>query len=550
METALTHADERRLKLVLEAGRSLEEIWALLPTPSDLALTKKREHALERLTQAIHALEQADNENLRRLSFHTRNLNLEMTSRHLATVLVPFERVSGKALRDDQILIDEGDDASILRSVRPLRVIADNLRSAFNVGAVLRTAECFGAEHVSLAGYTPTPDNEKTARTSLGTEKSVSWSSDPNIHDVIVKAKADGYAVVALETAQSAIPLKDFVWPERVALLLGNERFGLDRDVIDQADVILKIPMHGTKNSLNVGVACGIALASWRDHIDQVDRANRSNESSHKAAVTYQPIGTFRSGVVYPYEAPRQGIVDESGHESVIELEDDPQLKLALKDLEGFNRIWLIYDFHQNQNWKPLVLPPRGSHEKRGVFATRSPYRPNSIGLSCVELIRIEERNLVVRGTDLLDGTPILDIKPYVAYADAFNDSKLGWLEGLDADRCVVAFSQAANEKLQWLEENGASNLRGFLKSQLEFDATDSVRKRVEQTSQGFQLAYRTWRANFNLDQSASESGKKAILINDILSGYSGEDLDASEPGFTDRYLDKDLHRKFINRFK
>lgn len=548
MTTPLTHADERRLKLVLEAGRSLEELWAKIPTPADLAATRNREHALERLTQSIHSLEQADSENLRRLSFHTRNLNLEMTTRHLSTVLVPFERLLGKALRDDQILIDEGDDLTVIRNIAPLRLIADNLRSAFNVGAILRTAECFGAEHVSLAGYTPTPVAEKTARTSLGTEKSVSWSSDPNVHDVIYKAKVDGYTVIALETAHSAISIGDFEWPEKVALLLGNERFGLDRDVLDQCDHILKIPMHGVKNSLNVGIACGIAVAAWRSHTDrkrEILKKSSRAEAQDVEQVTYKPIGTFHSHVVHPYEAPRQGVVDESGHESFVKLIGDPQLKLALKDLAGFDRVWLIYDFHQNKNWKPLVLPPRGSHEKRGLFATRSPYRPNSVGLSCVELVHVESDRLVVRGTDLLDGTPILDIKPYVAYADSFPDAKRGWLEGLESGKYRVSFGPRAEEKLKWLESKEAKNIRGFLTSQLEFDPIDADRKRVKQQGRSYRLAYRTWRADFDLEQHEHE-----VTVRDIHSGYTAQELDESTVDYADKHADKDLHRGFKERFK
>lgn len=456
-----------------------------------------------------------------------------MTARHLATILVPFERLSGRALRDDQILIEEGDrslEPEIrAQSIAPLRIVADNLRSAFNVGAILRTAECFGVEHVSLSGYTPTPETDKTARTSLGTEKSVSWSSDANVHEVIRKAKSDGYRIVALETAASAVSLDDFVWPEKTVLLLGNERFGLDRDVLDEADELVKIPMYGMKNSLNVGIACGVALASWRGQLEK-----------RSADITYSSIGIFRSKSVHPYEAPRQAVLDKSENESVIELNANADFTSALKDLDGFDRVWLIYDFHHNENWKPLVLPPRGPHIKRGVFATRSPYRPNSIGLSAVKLLRIHGNKLYVRSTDLLDGTPILDIKPYVAYADSFPDAKLGWLDGLESEKRDVAFAKAAEEKLSWLSENGAVNLRGFLQAQLEFDPTDSDRKRVTARADHFTLAYRTWRADFHVRENKVE-------VSNVTSGYSPQELEARSE---DKYGDKDLHRRFIARFK
>jgi tRNA-Thr(GGU) m(6)t(6)A37 methyltransferase TsaA len=104
----------------------------------------------------------------------------------------------------------------------------------------------------------------------------------------------------------------------------------------------------------------------------------------------------------------------------------------AYRDLAGFERIWLIFAFNRSQGWKTEVRPPRGGG-KRSVLATRSPHRPNAIGLSAVELLSVEAGALRVRGIDLLDGTPILDIKPYVPYADAFPGSAAGWIDALDA---------------------------------------------------------------------------------------------------------------------
>ena len=104
----------------------------------------------------------------------------------------------------------------------------------------------------------------------------------------------------------------------------------------------------------------------------------------------------------------------------------------VLDDLAGFVRIWVLYAFHLNQGWKPKVKPPRGPRVARGLFATRSPDRPNPIGLSCVEIVRIEDSKIYIRGFDMLDGTPVLDIKPYLPYADAFPDAKAGWVDELE----------------------------------------------------------------------------------------------------------------------
>jgi tRNA (adenine37-N6)-methyltransferase len=117
--------------------------------------------------------------------------------------------------------------------------------------------------------------------------------------------------------------------------------------------------------------------------------------------------------------------------EAIIEFAEDFPAA-AFRDLAGFERIWLVFMFHRSEGWKAEVRPPRGGG-KRSVLATRSPHRPNSIGLSAVELVGVEAHALRVRGLDLLDGTPILDIKPYVPYADAFPTSRAGWIDEIDA---------------------------------------------------------------------------------------------------------------------
>ncbi len=149
-----------------------------------------------------------------------------------------------------------------------------------------------------------------------------------------------------------------------------------------------------------------------------------------------QPIAFVRSPYTRRIDAPHQSTVvegTESGAVAEASIEFVPDIEFAaFRDLAGFERIWLLFVFHRSEGWKAEVRPPRGG-AKRSVLATRSPHRPNAIGLSAVELIAVEERALRVRGVDLLDGTPILDIKPYVPYADAFVHSRAGWIDEIDA---------------------------------------------------------------------------------------------------------------------
>lgn len=154
------------------------------------------------------------------------------------------------------------------------------------------------------------------------------------------------------------------------------------------------------------------------------------------AEFAFAPIAHVRSPYAKRIDAPHQSTVvqgTESGDAEIatIEFVDDFPHD-AFRDLEGFERIWLVYVFHRSEGWKAQVRPPRGGG-KRSVLATRSPHRPNAIGLSAVTLIAVEPSSLRVQGIDLLDGTPILDIKPYVPYADAFPDAKAGWIDAIDA---------------------------------------------------------------------------------------------------------------------
>ena len=137
------------------------------------------------------------------------------------------------------------------------------------------------------------------------------------------------------------------------------------------------------------------------------------------------PIAHIRSDFSSKFGVPRQaGLVEEL--RAAIVFEPPYRVPEALRGIEGFSHLWLIWEFSKNkrQNWSPTVRPPRlGGNQRVGVFATRSPFRPNPIGLSCVKLEGVELSGpdgpvLVVSGADLVDGTPIFDIKPYIPYAD------------------------------------------------------------------------------------------------------------------------------------
>ena len=179
-----------------------------------------------------------------------------------------------------------------------------------------------------------------------------------------------------------------------------------------------------------------------------------------------QAIAHIRSDFPQKFGIPRQsGIVPETTARIIFEPEF--RQEEAFRGLEGFSRLWLIWVFSANRHaaWQPTVRPPRlGGNTRMGVFATRSPYRPNPIGLSCVELDHLEHTAegpvLVVRGADLMDGTPILDIKPYLPYADAFPDAAIGFTKDTHRPRLVIDFPE---KLLKVIPEEKRAALNGIL---------------------------------------------------------------------------------------
>ena len=179
-----------------------------------------------------------------------------------------------------------------------------------------------------------------------------------------------------------------------------------------------------------------------------------------------RPIARMVSDFPEKFGIPRQaGIVPEL--ESVVVFEPEYRDPEALRGIEGFSHLWLIWQFSESltETFSPTVRPPRlGGNVRMGVFATRSPFRPNSLGLSCVELKRVEIRPglgtvLVVKGADLMDGTPIFDIKPYIPYADAHPDARSGFAP----DAGTTLDVRIADRLLSKVPEEKRAALRGVL---------------------------------------------------------------------------------------
>ena len=162
---------------------------------------------------------------------------------------------------------------------------------------------------------------------------------------------------------------------------------------------------------------------------------------------TLRPIARIQSDFSEKFGIPRQSGLVEALRARVV-FAPEYRVREAFRGLEGFTHIWLVWGFSQNveAGWSPTVRPPRlGGNARMGVFATRSPFRPNPIGLSCVELLAIDYDApdgpaLVVGGADLLDGTPIFDVKPYVPHADCRPQARGGFADAHREDRLAVDF--------------------------------------------------------------------------------------------------------------
>jgi len=189
----------------------------------------------------------------------------------------------------------------------------------------------------------------------------------------------------------------------------------------------------------------------------------------------FEPIGMLHSCFKEKFGIPRQaGLAPSAWAE--IEIFPPFGCPEALRELESFSHIWLVFVFHSSRaaNWRPTVRPPRlGGNKRVGVFASRSPFRPNPIGISSVKLEKVhpgpDACRLVVSGVDLLDGTPVLDIKPYIPWADSIPGASGGFASQAPEPCGPVQFSKSADAQCKDLESHH-SNLRQLITEILQND--------------------------------------------------------------------------------
>ena len=265
-----------------------------------------------------------------------------------------------------------------------------------------------------------------------------------------------------------------------------------------------------------------------------------------------EPIGVVRTPFADRAAAPRQAAL-EADTAARIELVQRADFLDALVDLERWSHLWVIYWFHENHAWRPKVTPPR-SEVKRGVFATRAPHRPNAIGLSAVALERVDGWTLHIRGADMIDGTPVLDLKPYIPYADSLPQANSGWLDdagsGFVANstapardpglRYAVTFTARAQEQLAWLREHGVE-LETDAVRVLSAGATPHAYRRIRRDGPRLRLGLRDFRLFFTL------AGTQ-VAVEEVQTGYRARVL-ADPDAVPKAATPLAVHRAFVQRF-
>lgn len=219
---------------------------------------------LEHLIDRISSLENAEDLILKKLAKYKDHLKPSMTLRHFATIAVPFERYLKKSIQDDDFMVSSQDRDHLVMKRVPLHFVIDNMRSAFNVGSIYRTADTLGAQKIWLTGYSPTPHQIQVERAALGSTLIIDWEAC-TFQNAIEHLKAQKIKIIALETSAKALDISfPYAEEEPVAFVIGNERFGLDPDQLKLCDEIRRIPTFGIKNSLNAATAAAIAGYEWR----------------------------------------------------------------------------------------------------------------------------------------------------------------------------------------------------------------------------------------------------------------------------------------------
>lgn len=219
---------------------------------------KERTAAVSSLESYLEVLKDHEDEYIKEQAQKLQALPLA-DEEQMQNWVMHLERELKIDLKDADFLVST-EDRQTAEEKLPIHLVLDNLRSAFNVGSLFRTAEALGVGEIHVCGYTPTPENSKVAKSALGTEQWTKWTFWENSLECIEYLKKNNIKTYALETESEATPLENVTVEKNCALILGNERYGLGEPVLRKCDELVVIPLRGRKNSLNVGTCGAIVL--------------------------------------------------------------------------------------------------------------------------------------------------------------------------------------------------------------------------------------------------------------------------------------------------
>ncbi|NIF21094.1 tRNA (N6-threonylcarbamoyladenosine(37)-N6)-methyltransferase TrmO [Candidatus Pantoea multigeneris] len=228
---------------------------------------------------------------------------------------------------------------------------------------------------------------------------------------------------------------------------------------------------------------------------------------------SFAPIGTIHSPWKEKFAVPRQpGLIQDGGGElHLLPPYNQPE---AVRGLEGFSHLWVLFVFHQTMEggWRPTVRPPRlGGNARMGVFATRSTFRPNPIGMSLVELkgIRCDKQQVILElgSLDLVDGTPVVDIKPYLPFAESVPNAQAGFAQHAPEASMAVRFSPEAQQQLAQQQQR-YPHLERFIAQVLAQDPRPAYRKAESESRE-----YAVWLLDFNVRWRVDSYGTEVIAL-------------------------------------
>lgn len=217
----------------------------------------------DQLIEALCAFKDHKDVELFKIYSISQHLKKTMSLRDFMYWIVPIERYLNKSLKDDDFIIFNKDRKTpqMKATTVPMSVVLDNVRSSFNVGSIFRSAEAFNIEKIFLVGYTPDPNNPKTLKTTLGSHEYISWENHSKCLDLVQLLRSQNYWTIAAETTDHALRVETpFPMDKKIAVVFGNERFGLDAQVISACHETRKVPLTGIKNSLNVANCASIFI--------------------------------------------------------------------------------------------------------------------------------------------------------------------------------------------------------------------------------------------------------------------------------------------------